>query len=137
MALSICFDAEGLSCGFLSSNALHSIFLYLNKPFYFNNYILARDWLLLGAQVPICLGKELSMSCRSNAWPTVFWCVVSVQSLLAGEGPRGHRTQLNVPISEPFSLAEAIHLPEWGEIQRMTELLQTDAGARALLRVMP
>ena len=47
------------------------------------------------------------------------------------------RVQLNVPMTDPFSLEEAVDLPEWGQILRMTTLLQTDAGTLTLLHEMP
>ena len=45
-----------------------------------------------------------------------------------GGAPVDHRrprTQLAFPLSSPFPLAEAVNLPEWPWILRMTELIQT------------
>jgi hypothetical protein len=40
-------------------------------------------------------------------------------------------------MSAPFTLAEAVRLPEWVQIRRLTERIQTDSGTLELLREMP
>lgn len=56
-----------------------------------------------------------------------------------GQGARyDHRHGPAVlPMSSPFALSEAVHLPEWPQIRRVTEHIQTDLGSLALLREMP
>ena len=48
-----------------------------------------------------------------------------------------HRVQLAFPMSDPFRLGEAVNLPEWDQIQRITELIHTPEGSLALLHSMP
>jgi hypothetical protein len=53
-------------------------------------------------------------------------------------GQNNHRhTPAVLPMSAPFTLAEAVNLPEWAQIQRLTEGIQTDNGALELLRELP
>jgi len=49
----------------------------------------------------------------------------------------GPRTQLALPLSGPYALAEAVRLPEWDRIRHLTEWLRTDAGSRRLLEQWP
>ena len=76
--------------------------------------------------VPNTLLLVLTSAAVLQAWP--------------GGAPIDHRwprTQLAFPLSSPFPLAEAVNLPEWPWILRMTELIQTDDGSQELLRLMP
>ena len=73
---------------------------------------------------------------------TLLLVLISAAGLQAwpGGAPVDHRrprTQLAFPLSSPFPLAEAVNLPEWPWILRMTELIQTDDGSQDLLRLMP
>lgn len=73
---------------------------------------------------------------------SVFWGLACVSILAGSEGSYSfhdhrHRIQLGIPISAPFTVADAVRLPEWNQIRRMTELIKTDRGALDLLREMP
>ena len=68
------------------------------------------------------------------------WLGLGGLQALPGGAPGDHRrprTQLAFPVSSPFPLAEAVNLPEWPWIRRMTGLLQTEGGALELFRQMP
>ena len=47
------------------------------------------------------------------------------------------RTQLGLPTSGPMGLQDAARLPEWAQIQRITDGIRGDAAALALLRQSP
>ena len=49
----------------------------------------------------------------------------------------GHRTQLEIPMSGPFTTQEATLLPEWDQVRRMTELIKTDSGSLELFHETP
>lgn len=54
------------------------------------------------------------------------------------DGHRGpHQSPAVLPMSAPFKLATAVRLSEWPQIRRLTERIQTDAGALVLLCEMP
>ena len=79
------------------------------------------------------------MSLLTKTRSTVLLGLASCHLVSAGEHssyPR-HRVPLAIPMSSSFSVTDAIGLPEWEQIRRMTELIQTDRGSLGLLHGMP
>ena len=79
------------------------------------------------------------MSLPSQAWSAILLGLVTFPILSAGGDGRDrrHRVPLAVPVSTPFTVTEAMRLPEWGQLRRMTQLLRTDRGTLELLHGMP
>jgi hypothetical protein len=82
---------------------------------------------------------EPAMSFLTKAQSTVYLGLVCFQILSAGENTsyHRHRVPLSIPVSDPFVVTDAVRLPEWSQIRRMTELIKTDRGSLDLLHEMP
>lgn len=61
------------------------------------------------------------------------------QLLFGGAHERAfrHGTPLAIPMSTPFTLVDAVNLPEWDQICRITELMKTDSGSLELFQELP
>jgi hypothetical protein len=61
------------------------------------------------------------------------------QLLFGGEPERvyRYRTPIATPMSAPFTLQDAVNLPEWNQIRRITELMKTESGSLELFHELP
>jgi hypothetical protein len=76
------------------------------------------------------------MSFLSRSMSTVLLVMAGFPGILQGQNAHRH-TPAVIPMSSPFTLVDAVNLPEWTQIRRLTEQIQTDAGSLELLREMP
>jgi hypothetical protein len=76
------------------------------------------------------------MSLPARTMPTLLLLLLGFPGLLRGQNDHRH-TPAVLPMSSPFTLVDAVNLPEWAQIRRLTERIQTDAGSLELLREMP
>lgn len=76
------------------------------------------------------------MSLPARTMSTLLLVLIGCPSFLNGQNDHRH-TPAVIPMSSPFTLVDAVNLPEWAQIRRLTERIQTDAGSLELLREMP
>jgi len=76
------------------------------------------------------------MSRPVRTMSTLLLVLLGFPGLLQGQNDHRH-TPAVIPMSSPFPLVDAVNLPEWAQIRRLTERIQTDAGSLEFLREMP